>query len=81
MEPDMNLIGVDLRTVVTTARLTQAEKMEAQLRHLAAMNDAQLAEKKERNARRGLRPMNIGTSWIPPSVARQFSMQSIRGAA
>jgi hypothetical protein len=68
----MNLIGVDLRTVITTARLTQAEKMEAQLRHLAAMNDAQLAEKKERNARRGLRPMAIGLAHIPANVARSF---------
>jgi hypothetical protein len=68
----MNLIGVDLRTVITTARLTQAEKMEAQLRHLAAMNDSQLAEKKERNARRGLRPMAIGVFHVPANVARSF---------
>jgi hypothetical protein len=78
----MNLIGVDLRTVTTTVRLTQAEKMEAQLRHLAAMNDAQLAEKKERNARRGLTPMNIGTSYVPPSVARQYvQIEWLRGGA
>lgn len=68
----MNLIGVDLRTVVTTARLTQAEKMEAQMRHLAAMNDSQLAEKKARNARRGLKPMAIGVYHIPANVARHF---------
>ncbi|HEX8894414.1 MAG TPA: hypothetical protein VF783_13880 [Terriglobales bacterium] len=69
----MNLIGVDLRTVVTTVRLTQAEKMEAQLRHLAAMNDAQLAEKKEMNARRGLVPMPIGTAHVPSNVAASFA--------
>jgi hypothetical protein len=69
----MNLIGVDLRTVTTTVRLTQAEKMEAQLRHLAAMNDAQLAEKKERNARRGLTPMAIGTQHIPAKIASSFT--------
>jgi hypothetical protein len=69
----MNLIGVDLRTVTTTARLTQAEKMEAQLRHLAAMNDSQLAEKKARNARRGLRPMAIGVFHVPANVARVFT--------
>lgn len=68
----MNLQMIDLRTVITTARLTQAEKMEAQLRHLAAMNDAQLAEKKERNARRGLRPMAIGAFHVPANVARAF---------
>jgi len=68
----MELIGVDLRTVVTTARLTQAEKMAAQMRHLAAMNDAQLAEKKARNARRGLKPMAIGAQFVPPHVARHY---------
>jgi hypothetical protein len=77
----MNLQMIDLRTVVTTARLTQAEKMEAQMRHLAAMNDAQLAEKKARNARLGLVPMEIGRFHIPVSVARQFHCPSIRGAA
>jgi hypothetical protein len=69
----MNLIGVDLRTVVTTARLTQAEKMEAQMRHLAAMNDSQLAEKKARNARRGLKPMAIGLAHVPANVAAAYS--------
>lgn len=68
----MNLIGVDLRTVTTTVRLTQAEKLEAQMRHLAAMNDAQLAEKKARNARRGLVPMAIGLAHVPANVARAF---------
>jgi hypothetical protein len=68
----MNLIGVDLRTVTTTVRLTQAEKMEAQMRHLAAMNDSQLAEKKARNARLGLVPMAIGAFHVPANVARAF---------
>jgi hypothetical protein len=79
----MNLQMIDLRTVTTTARLTQAEKMEAQMRHLAAMNDSQLAEKKARNARLGLTPrVHIGRSWIPPSVARQFHrIDWLRGAA
>jgi hypothetical protein len=70
---EMNLHMVDLRTVQTTARLTQREKMEAQMRHLAAMNDAQLAEKKERNAQRGLKPMAIGTQHVPARVAASFA--------
>lgn len=69
----MNLIGIDLRTVTTTVRLTQPEKMAAQMRHLAAMNDAQLAEKKARNARRGLVPMVIGSLYVPPRIARHFT--------
>jgi hypothetical protein len=63
----------DLRFVVTTARLTHAERMAAQMRHLAAMNDSQLAEKKARNARRGLVPMAIGAFHVPASVARVFT--------
>lgn len=62
----------DLRFVVTTERLTHAERMAAQMRHLAAMNDSQLAEKKARNARRGLKPMAIGLAHVPANVARQF---------
>lgn len=69
----MTLIGVDLRTVTTTVRLTQAEKMEAQMRHLAAMNDSQLAEKKARNARRGLVPMPIGMAHVPARIAQVFT--------
>jgi hypothetical protein len=53
----MDMRMIDLRTVETGVRLTQAERLAAQMRHLAAMNDAQLAEKKARNARRGLIPM------------------------
>lgn len=69
----MDLHMVDLRTVTTTVRLTHAERMAAQMRHLAAMNDSQLAEKKARNARRGLRPMAIGLAHVPASVARVFT--------
>lgn len=68
----MNMQMVDLRTVTTNVRLTQAERLAAEMRHLAAMNDAQLAEKKERNARRGLRPMAIGLHHIPQNIARHF---------
>lgn len=68
----MNLHMVDLRTVITTERLTQAERMEAQMRHLVAMNDAQLVEKKARNARHGLIPMAIGAHYVPPHVARHY---------
>ncbi|MBB3004421.1 hypothetical protein FHX57_006803 [Paraburkholderia tropica] len=64
---------IDLRTVITNVRLTDAERAEAQLRHLAAMNDAQLAEKKARNARRGLVPMVIGTAHVPASVAAAYA--------
>lgn len=64
---------IDLRHVITDVRLTEAEKMEAQMRHLSAMNDAQLAEKKARNARRGLVPMAIGTQHVPTSIAASFS--------
>ncbi|CDY79428.1 hypothetical protein BGLT_02209 [Caballeronia glathei] len=68
---------VDLRLVTTTVRLTQAERMEAQMRHLAAMNDAQLAEKRERNARLGLKPMAIGTAHIAPHIARHFAYVNV----
>lgn len=68
----MDLRMTDLRTVETGVRLTDVERAEAQMRHLAAMNDAQLAAKKERNARRGLTPMAIGTQYVPPHVARHF---------
>jgi len=64
---------IDLRYVATNVRLTQAERMEAQLRHMAAMNDAQLAEKKARNSRLGLVPMEIGAFHIPPNVARAYA--------
>jgi hypothetical protein len=68
----MNMQMIDLRTVVTGVQLTQAERLEAQMRHLAAMNDAQLAEKKARNARRGLKPMAIGVHHVPKNIARHF---------
>lgn len=64
---------VDLRFVDTGVKLTQRERMAAEMRHLAAMNDAQLAEKKARNARRGLKPMDIGTAHVPKAVARAFT--------
>lgn len=70
---------IDLRTVVTGVQLTQAERLEAQMRHLAAMNDAQLAEKKARNARRGLKPMAIGVHHVPPRIARHFLHCAIGG--
>ncbi|WP_124521489.1 MULTISPECIES: hypothetical protein [unclassified Burkholderia] len=54
-------------------KLTQLERMAAEMRHLAAMNDAQLAGKKARNARRGLKPMDIGTAHVPKAVARVFT--------
>jgi uncharacterized ferredoxin-like protein len=65
--------NVDLRTVLTNVRLTPAEKMAAQMRHLAAMNDAQLAEKKARNARRGLKPIAIGQGFVPRTVSKVFA--------
>ena len=65
--------NIDLRFVETGVRLTQAERMAAEMRHLAAMNDAQLAEKKERNARRGLKPMEIGRLFVPKHIARHFT--------
>jgi hypothetical protein len=37
------------------------------------MNDAQLAEKKERNARRGLTPMAIGLQHVPAGIAASFA--------
>lgn len=63
---------IDLCTVETGVRLTEAERAEAQIRHLAAMNDAQLAEKKARNVRRGLKPMQIGIAHVPANVVRAF---------
>ena len=64
---------VDLRFVDTGVKLTQRERMTAEMQHLAAMNDAQLAEKKARNARRGLKPMDIGTAYVSKAVARVFT--------
>ena len=61
---------VDLRFVDTGVKLTQRERMTAEMQHLAAMNDAQLAEKKARNARRGLKAMDIGTACVSKAVAR-----------
>ncbi|CAJ2718535.1 Uncharacterised protein [Burkholderia pseudomallei] len=43
------------------------------------MNDAQLAEKKARNARRGLKPMDIGTAYVPKAVARVFTYANVAG--
>lgn len=62
----------DLRHVETGVRLTHAERLTAQMRHIAAMNAAQLAAKKAFIARRGLKPMVIGTLYVPPHVARHF---------
>jgi hypothetical protein len=75
----MDMRMIDLRTVETGVRLTQAERLAAQMRHLAAMNDAQLAEKKARNARLGLVPMAIGVHHVPQSVARHFLHCAIGG--
>jgi hypothetical protein len=66
------LKNTDLRHISTGVRLTQAERLAAEMRHLAAMNDAQLAEKKARNARRGLKPMAIGTLHVPAYIAKHF---------
>jgi hypothetical protein len=71
--------NTDLRTVVTRVRLTQAERMAAQLRHLAARNDSQLAEKKALNARRGLSPIPIGSGFVRRSVSRVFAYVSVGG--
>lgn len=63
----------DLRHVETGVRLTQAERLAAQMRHLAAMNDAQLAEKKALLARRGVKPrVRIGEFYVTPRIARHF---------
>lgn len=65
---------VDLRTVVTRVRLTQAERMEAEMRHLAAMNHAQWLVKKALNVRRGLAPtVRIGCNFVPRAVSRAFT--------
>jgi excinuclease UvrABC helicase subunit UvrB len=63
---------VDLRTIQTTARITQAERMEAQMRHTVARNDAERKRAKEYNAHRGLTPMAIGQHYLPASVARAY---------
>ncbi|AMM14213.1 hypothetical protein AX768_09025 [Burkholderia sp. PAMC 28687] len=65
--------NTDLTTIPTRVRLTQAERMTAQMRHHAAMNDAQLAEKKARNARRGLKPIAIGQGFVPRAVSKVFA--------
>lgn len=73
---------IDLRTVVTGVRLTRAERLAAEMRHLAAMNDAQLRERKAMNARRGLTvKVPIGTAYVPPNVARTYTHMNVRGLA
>lgn len=75
----MSLLMVDLRHVHTGVRLTPAERMEAVLRHFAAMNSAQLNRKRAYNARRGLIPMVIGTAHVPASVARAYTHCNVGG--
>lgn len=75
----MDLLNVDLRHIDTRMRLTRAERLAAEMRHLAAMNDAQLAQKKARNARRGLKPMAIGRLYVPRHIAKHFLHCNVRG--
>jgi hypothetical protein len=63
----------DLRRHCTGIRLKHAERMEAQLRHIAAVNDAQLAEKKALKERRGLKSCTIGSVHLPDAIVRIFS--------
>ena len=79
IEMSRNLQMLDLRTIKTGVRLTRAERLAAEQRHLAAKNDAQLVEKKARNARRGLVPMKIGMLYVPPHVARHYQHSGIGG--
>lgn len=71
---------IDLRTVITGVRLTQAERMEAEMRHLAAMNESKLRAARADNARHGLAPtVRIGCSFVPRAVARVFAYVNVGG--
>jgi hypothetical protein len=63
----------DLRHCCTGVMLTHAERMEAQLRHIAAMNDARLAKMKSLNRHRCIKPCTIGAWHLSPGVVRSFS--------
>lgn len=66
--------NTDLRHVATGVKLSRIERMEAQLRHLVASNQAQRQQRKAENQRRGIGPrVVIGSAHIPPAVARAFA--------
>jgi hypothetical protein len=66
--------NMDLRHVVTGVKLSRVERMEAQLRHLVASNQAQRRQRKAENARRGIAPrVVIGSAHVPPAVAKAFT--------
>jgi hypothetical protein len=64
----------DLRFAETDVRLTQAERMEAQMRHLAASNQARLRHERGELKRRGIGlRVAISSAFVPANVARAFT--------
>ncbi len=66
--------NTDLTKIHTGVKLSRTERMAAAMRHLAAMNDSQLAQKRADNNRRGIGlRVAIGSAHVPAAVARAFA--------
>ncbi|MDW3682972.1 hypothetical protein RA280_14685 [Cupriavidus sp. CV2] len=66
--------NTDLTKIHTGVKLSRAERMAAVMRHLAAMNASQLAQKRADNNRRGIGlRVAIGSAHVPAAVARAFA--------
>ncbi|WP_316150091.1 hypothetical protein [Cupriavidus sp. BIC8F] len=66
--------NTDLTKISTGAKLTRAERVDAELRHLAAMNHAKLRAAQADHQRRGISPrVAIGCAHIPAAVAQTFA--------
>lgn len=70
----------DLTKITTGVKLSRVERMEAQLRHLVASNNAQRQQRKAENARRGIAlRVAIGSAHVPARVARAFAYVAVAG--
>ncbi|TSP11465.1 hypothetical protein [Cupriavidus campinensis] len=70
----------DLRHITTGAKLTRAERNEAQLRHLVASNEAQHRAVVADLARRDIKPrVAIGSGYVPNRVTRAFAYAAVGG--
>lgn len=75
------LLNVDLRHIATGIRLTPSEVIQAQHDALCARTERRQREAKARLTALNIEPrVQIGRSYIPPSVARQFFCDSVGGA-
>jgi len=79
----MNVQMIDLRHVHTGIRLTPEERIEAEYRALCARTEQRQKAAKARLVERHVEPrVQIGKSYVPPSVARQFQhVEWLKGAA